>query len=243
NAKNKNIEETLKSLRKLSDQSYKSIQIINNSDCNEIAVNSNNVHIENIKNIKTIINYYIPACIEQIEKSLGIIGAVVEQPQYISDTLANNYITLYKDINKQLEMVCSIKSYYNNILSNSILNGFQDMITKQSNGWKANKEEVYSLKTAVLNKNINGKLIPELKALMVNSDIETRAKINSKIKDITEFFDQQVEIERQVASAIELDYNKVLSININDGISLKKDAVEDQLKKIDFYIAELKKNW
>lgn len=153
------------------------------------------------------------------------------------------YVELAKDVQNQIDVVLAIQGYYKEIVKNSVMNNFKVVIHGQSNNWITSDPSKYSLKTSVLDKNLNKKVIPELKALMVSADAATRVKLQKKIDEVTDFFEKQVALDKQLESKAALDYDRTVGINTTDGIIPEKDAAEVYIKNLDFYIEELKKGW
>lgn len=272
-AKNRQVKHLLDSLKELCINAYSAMDLINDNTCDSVATKDNNKHKENIEKILLIINSYIPACIKQLEKSFKAPQTVVDHnnDMLLWDNLqvmvfgnkkdkakgaeeyskncnttsssSEPYILMRRDIEAQNQTVLAIQAYYEEVVNNGVLNGFQNVIDNQSSGWSFDKKEFYSLKTQVLDEKLNGKVIPELKALMVNADLETRIRIDGKIKDVTEFFNEQVELDKQAASVMALDYDRTVAIIPTDNAIPQKDAAEAYLTNIDFYLDQLKKNW
>lgn len=244
---------TLLALQLLSDNAYAAINTLNNTSIKFTISSDEEKYTNDSRKLKTVIDGYVPACIEKIKDSFDstnnmkvfdIKDAHEPTPTSESDSrLSVAYKELYNDIIAQDELVRSIQSYYLDRIENSVLISFRDVIEKRASGWIDTEEDVYSLKTSVINESINKRVIPKLELLLIDANEEDAVKLKSKIAEFKEFFRKQVAIDEQENLAKQITYERDVDISIDDNKVPKRSVIEQEIMNADFYLQQLKREW
>lgn len=247
------IKKTLLALQLLSDNAYAAINTMNSDSIKLANRNDEEKYTSDSRKLKTVINGYAPACIKKVEDNfndvddIGFFNIKNSDDQNPASKLDSRisvaYKELYDDIVAQDEVVKSIHSYYLDCIENSVLVSFRDVIDRRAGGWIDAEEDVYSLKTSVINESINKRVIPKLESLLVNASKEDALKLQSKIAEFREFFRKQVEIDEKENSVKRITQERDVSIDIGDGKVPKRSPIEQEIMDADFYLQQLKKEW
>lgn len=247
------VEDLLCALDHLIKNSYVAIYYLNNDKNHETNKANNTKRFNDINQLRLILDTYVPDVLLEIRNSLTVSNIVThynEKPSEVDLSTADidiivAYKELRKDILKQNSIVIEMQNYYQSATKSKVIDGLRGVIDRQAKGWQAsNSEQSYSLKTSVLNKNLNKELVPALQALLVNTeDDTTKSRIENKISEINTFFNEQVEIDKKAASSLALNYNRNDLLDTNSQTIPTQEAVNAYLTKVDFYVDALKRDW
>ena len=95
----------------------------------------------------------------------------------------------------------------------------------------------------VMNKSINQEVIPELEALMLDADDATRDRLNEMVNKFKDFFQKQVDIDKQNAQILAIKYDKTVSIDMNISSSSSVSPADAYIEKAASYLDQLEQNW
>jgi len=136
-----------------------------------------------------------------------------------------------------------IYNYYRSISATKVLNSVRGVIDRRTKGFQNDDESLYSLQTMVMNKSINQEVIPELEALMLDADDATRDRLNEMVNKFKDFFQKQVDIDKQNAQILAIKYDKTVSIDMNISSSSSVSPADAYIEKAASYLDQLEQNW
>lgn len=234
-------------LVKLINDTYSTITLINSINPSSFHASNSERYQSDVNQLRLMTDSYIPDCLNSIQESLlayssSPLNSTAHNHSNESDVIIA-YAELSDDILKQNDIILGIYNYYRSISATKVLNSVRGVIDRRTKGFQNDDESLYSLQTMVMNKSINQEVIPELEALMLDADDVTRDRLNEMVNKFKDFFQKQVDIDKQNAQILAIKYDKTVSIDMNINPSSSVSPADAYIEKAASYLDQLEQNW